>query len=57
MKAALDGLGWIAPVIENKRTGYLIDGHERVMQALAANAPVPYVVIDLDEKECQVSHG
>lgn len=51
MKAALDTLGWIAPVIENKRTGYLVDGHERVMQALLTNATVPYVEVDLDEAE------
>lgn len=37
MQAALTELGWLAPVIENKRTGYLIDGHERVMQALLNN--------------------
>lgn len=51
MKAALDTLGWLAPVIENKRTGYLVDGHERVMQALLNNEPVPYVVVDLSEAE------
>lgn len=51
MKAALDTLGWLAPVIENKRTGYLVDGHERVMQALLNNEPVPFVVVDLSESE------
>lgn len=51
MKAALDALGWIAPVIENKRTGYLVDGHERVMQALLTNALVPFAEVDLDETE------
>lgn len=51
MKAVLDKLGWIAPVIENQRTGYLVDGHERVMQALARNEAVPYVVVDLTPEE------
>lgn len=51
MEAALKKTGWLAPVIENKRTGYLIDGHERVMQALANNEPVPYVLVDLSEDE------
>jgi len=51
MQAALKTIGWIAPVIENKRTGYLVDGHERVMQALLKNEPVPYVLVDLSEEE------
>lgn len=51
MKAALDKLGWVAPVIENATTGYLIDGHERIMQALEHNAPVPYVLVELSEAE------
>lgn len=51
MDAALKKTGWLAPVIVNKRTGYLIDGHERVMQALIDNDPVPYVLVDLSEVE------
>lgn len=51
MQAALSTVGWIAPVIENRRTGYLVDGHERVMQALLKNEPVPYVLVDLSEDE------
>lgn len=51
MRAALDRLGWIAPVIENRRTGYLVDGHERVMSALEDNRDVPYVVVDLSEDD------
>jgi hypothetical protein len=50
--ASLRELGWIAPVIENRRTGHLIDGHERVWQALQANdAEVPYVLVDLPEHQ------
>lgn len=53
VKGSLDTLGWIAPVLENVRTGYLIDGHERVMQALGMgdDTLVPVVQIDLDEAE------
>lgn len=51
MKDALNTIGFIAPVIENARTGYLIDGHERIMQALADNAPVPFVSVDMSEDE------
>ena len=53
LRAALARLGWIAPVIENARTGHLIDGHERVLQAQAADATVPYVRVDLDPDEEQ----
>lgn len=51
MAAALTELGWLAPVIENARTGYLIDGHERVMQALLDNSHVPFVQVYLSEAE------
>jgi DNA modification methylase len=50
--ASLRDLGWIAPVIENKRTGHLIDGHERVWQALQnGDEDVPYVLVDLSEQK------
>ncbi len=49
---SLNSLGWIAPVIVNKRTGYLIDGHERIWQALSnGNSSVPYIEVDLSEEE------
>lgn len=53
LKGSLDTLGWIAPVIVNARTGYLIDGHERVWQALAQGeeTSVPFIEIDLSEAE------
>lgn len=53
VKGSLDTLGWIAPVIVNKRTGYMIDGHERVMQALEQgdDTPVPFIEVDLSEDE------
>ena len=52
VKASLDTVGWVQQVIENKRTGRLIDGHERVWQALDNNnADVPYIEVDLTEEE------
>lgn len=51
VKASLDTLGWIGVVVENVRTGYLVDGHERVMQALVNNEDVPYIQVDLSEEE------
>ena len=51
MNAALTEVGFVAPVIESK-SGVLLDGHERIWQALQNdNAPVPYVVVDVDEAE------
>jgi site-specific DNA-methyltransferase (adenine-specific) len=51
MRASLGTLGWIAAVIENQRTGRLIDGHERIDQALDGDQEVPYLIVDLDEDE------
>ena len=48
---SLERVGWIAPVIENRQTGNLLDGHERVWQALATNSDVPYVVVDVAEAD------
>lgn len=52
LAAILGEVGWVQSVIENKRTGNLIDGHERIWQALQDNdAVVPYVAVDLSEAE------
>jgi site-specific DNA-methyltransferase (adenine-specific) len=51
VQASLRELGWIGVVVENKRTGRLIDGHERVWQALQQNEDVPYIEVDLTEDE------
>jgi len=51
VNGSLRELGWIAAVIENVRTGNLVDGHERVWQALRNNEDVPYLQVDLSEEE------
>jgi DNA modification methylase len=51
VNGSLRELGWIAAVVENVRTGHLVDGHERVWQALANNEDVPYLQVDLSEAE------
>lgn len=52
VKGSLDDLGWIDVVIENIRTGRLIDGHERIEEAEAnGDAQVPYIQVDLSEAE------
>jgi hypothetical protein len=56
MRGSLDTLGWIAPVIELK-SGELLDGHERIWQALAQgdDTPVPYIIVDLTEDEAALA--
>lgn len=52
MRGALNEVGWVQRVIVNRRTGYLIDGHERVWQALQnGDAEVPFVEVDLSPEE------
>jgi len=63
MRGALEEVGWVDDVIVNLRTSEqwpdgergvetLVDGHERVWQALQHNnAPVPYKEVDLTPKE------
>lgn len=49
--ASLGNLGWIAPVLVNKRTGKVVDGHARVEEAITRGAKVPVIYLDLDEEE------
>lgn len=52
MRGVLNEIGWVQRVIVNRRTGYLIDGHERVWQALQnGDAEVPFVEVDLSPEE------
>jgi len=52
MRGALNEVGWVQRVVVNRRTGYLIDGHERVWQALQnGDAEVPFVEVDLSPEE------
>ena len=52
LKGSLDTLGWVSVVIENRRSGYVVDGHERVWQALKnGDAEVPFITVDLSPEE------
>lgn len=51
LSASLRELGWIGVVVENVRTGRLIDGHERVWQARKSGSEVPVLQVDLSEDE------
>lgn len=51
VNGSLKSLGWIAPVIENVTTGNLLDGHERVEQALPTDEDVPFLQVRLTEEQ------
>src|SRR6185295_581531 len=50
LRAALEEEGWIDPVLVNKRTGHIIDGHARIDEAFWDSVPlIPVLMLDLDE--------
>jgi DNA modification methylase len=53
LAGVLDQVGWVQPVLVNRTTGHLVDGHLRVSLALsqgAATIPVSYVDLDPEEE-------
>lgn len=52
VRGSLNTLGWIDIAIENVTTGRLIDGHERIWQALQnGDCEVPFIQVSLSEAE------
>jgi hypothetical protein len=52
IKGVLKEVGWVDHVIVNQRTGFLVDGHARVLVALDENEPtVPVSYVDLTDEE------
>jgi hypothetical protein len=52
VQEVIERVGWVAPVIVNKRSGNVVDGHLRVTIAIRENeAAVPVQYVDLDEEE------
>lgn len=52
LQGVLDEVGWVAPVIVNRVTGHLVDGHLRVAQAISNDEPsVPVCYVELSEAE------
>lgn len=53
MDAVLEQVGWVQRVIENVRTGHVLDGHLRIERALKRGdtTPIPFVQVDLSEDE------
>lgn len=55
-RAIASEIGIVAPVIENVRTGYLLDGHLRAEEAEAAGIDeIPVLQVDLDPDEEHVA--
>ena len=52
LAGSLDVVGWVAQVMVNRRTGYVVDGHARVALAISRNEPsVPVLYVDLEPAE------
>lgn len=52
LRGSMKELGWIKTVIVNKRSGYVLDGHARVEEAIRQGLPsIPVTYVDLDENE------
>ena len=52
MAGVLDEVGFVQPVVINRRTNKLLDGHMRVQIALSQGQPtVPAVYVDVSEEE------
>jgi hypothetical protein len=55
VKEAMDRVGWVRPVIVNRRSGNLVDGHLRVAIAIErGEATVPVDYVDLSEDQERV---
>jgi hypothetical protein len=52
LAGALDQVGWVAQVLVNRRSGFVVDGHARVALALTrGEATVPVLYVDLEPDE------
>lgn len=52
LESVLDDVGWVQSVIVNERSGNLVDGHLRVLQAIErGQEKIPVTYVDLSEKE------
>lgn len=52
LKASMERYGYIQPIVWNKRTGYIVSGHQRVSILKEEGVKsVSVVVVDLDEDE------
>jgi hypothetical protein len=48
LRGSLTEVGWVQQVMVNRRTGFVMDGHARVEEALSRHEPaVPVLYVDL----------
>lgn len=48
LRASLNDLGWISPVIVNRLSGHVLDGHARIEEALTKGCQVPVAYVELE---------
>jgi hypothetical protein len=52
LRGSLSEVGWVQQVMVNRRTGFVVDGHARIEEALSRHeATVPVLYVDLDPDE------
>ena len=52
LRGSLSEVGWVQQVMVNRRTGFVVDGHARVEEALTRHEPtVPVLYVDLSPEE------
>lgn len=52
LRGSLDGVGWVQQIMVNQRTGFVVDGHARVEEAISkGETEVPVLYVDLSEEE------
>jgi ParB/Sulfiredoxin domain len=58
LRDSLHELGWITGVIVNDRTGYVVDGHARVEEAISDAEPaIPVIHVNLTPEEERLALG
>jgi DNA modification methylase len=52
LRDSLDAVGWVATILVNQRSGFVIDGHARIEEALGRHEKtVPVTYVDLSPEE------
>lgn len=52
LRGSLTEVGWVQQIMVNRRTGFVVDGHARVEEALSRGEPtVPVLYVDLSPEE------
>lgn len=52
LRGSLSTVGWVQQVMVNQRTGFVVDGHARIEEAITNGEPtVPVLYVDLSEDE------